>query len=54
MQLMKDLHQPVDYVVPLYYDNQLAISLAENSIFHARTKHVKVHYYFIREKGLAR
>ena len=54
MQLMKDVHQPVDYVVPLYYDSQLAISLVENSIFHARTKHVKVHYYFIREKGLAR
>ncbi|XP_042443979.1 filament-like plant protein 7 [Zingiber officinale] len=47
-----DLHQPVDYAVPIYYDNQSAIRLAENPIFHARTKHVEVHYHFIREKVL--
>ncbi|KAJ8747772.1 hypothetical protein K2173_011424 [Erythroxylum novogranatense] len=52
VQLMKDLHQPIDYAVPLYCDNQSAIRLAENPIFHARTKHVEVHYHFIREKVL--
>lgn len=52
IQLMNNLHQPVDYVVPLYCDNQSAICLAENPIFHARTKHVEVHYHFIREKVL--
>ncbi|KAM1206869.1 hypothetical protein EV1_007562 [Malus domestica] len=52
IQLMNNLHQSVDYVVPLYCDNQSAIRLAENPIFHARTKHVKVHYHFIREKVL--
>ena len=35
-----------------YYDNQSAIRLAENLVFHARTKHVEVHYHFIREKVL--
>ncbi len=30
IQLMKNLHQPVDYAVPLYCDNQSAIRLAEN------------------------
>ncbi|KAM1471212.1 hypothetical protein ACFXTN_038164 [Malus domestica] len=52
VQLMSDLHQPVDYPVPLYCDNQSAIRLAKNPVFHARTKHVEVHYHFIREKVL--
>ena len=52
VQLMSDLHQPMDYVVMLYCDNQSAIRLAENPVFHARTKHVEVHYHFIREKVL--
>lgn len=50
-QLMKDLHQPVSYT-QLYCDNQSAIRIAENPICHARTKHVEVHYYFVREKVL--
>jgi len=29
-----------------------AISLAKNPIFLARTKHVEIHYHFIREKVL--
>ena len=29
IQLMNNLYQPVDYVIPLYCDNQLAICLAE-------------------------
>ena len=52
IRLMNDLHQPVDYAVPLYCDNQSAIRLAENPVFHARTKHVEVHYHFIRKKVL--
>ena len=51
-QLLKDLHQPVDYGVMLSCDNQSAIRLAENPVFHARTKHVEVHYHFVREKVL--
>ncbi|CAL9028013.1 unnamed protein product [Prunus brigantina] len=51
-QLMNDLHQMVDYSVPLYCDNQSAVRLAENPVFHARTKHVEIHYHFIREKVL--
>lgn len=50
--MIKDLQQPVGYAVPLYSDNQSAIFLAENPVFHARTKHVEIHYHFIREKVL--
>nr|GEV45153.1 uncharacterized mitochondrial protein AtMg00810-like [Tanacetum cinerariifolium] len=53
MLLLKELHQPTNYSVPLYCDNLSAIRLAENSVFHARTKHVEVHYHFIREKVFA-
>ena len=52
MQLMKDLHQLVDYIVLLYSDNQSVISLAENPVFNARTKHMEVHYHFIKERIL--
>ena len=30
IRLMNDLHQPVDYAIPLYCDNQSAVRLAEN------------------------
>ncbi|XP_030479071.1 uncharacterized mitochondrial protein AtMg00810-like [Cannabis sativa] len=52
IQLMKDLHQSINFAVPLYCDNQYDIHLAENLVFHARTKHVEVHYHFLREKVL--
>ena len=49
---MGNLHQTIDYAVPLHCDNQSAIRLAENPEFHARTKQVEVHYHFVREKVL--
>lgn len=52
VQLMNNLHQLVDYEVSMYCDNQSTIRLAENIVFHARTKHVEVYYHFIREKVL--
>ena len=52
IQLIHDLYQPVDYAMPLYCNNQSAIRLAKNPVFHARTKHVEVYYHFIREKVL--
>ena len=49
---MEDLYLKVDYTVPLHCDNQSAVPLAENLVFHARTKNVEVHYHFIIEKVL--
>ncbi|MCO5614224.1 hypothetical protein L7F22_068504 [Adiantum nelumboides] len=39
--------------VTIYCDNISSIMLAKNSVYHARTKHIEVHYHFIREKVLA-
>ena len=34
----------------VYTDSQSAIELAKNPTYHARTKHVDIRYYFVREK----
>lgn len=33
----------------LVCDNQEAIHIASNPVFHVKTKHVKVEYHFVRE-----
>ena len=35
--------------VVLYIDNKSAIDLAKNPVFHGRSKHIDIHYHFIRE-----
>jgi hypothetical protein len=40
--------------IGIYYDNINSILLANNPVYHARTKHIEVHYHFIREKVLAK
>jgi len=44
----------VDVIVVIYYDNINSILLANNPVYHARTKHIEMHYHFIREKVLTR
>jgi hypothetical protein len=44
----------VDAPVVIYYDNISSILLVNNPVYHARTKHIEVHYHFIREKFLAK
>lgn len=51
-QLLLDLSIPSSQPHVLWCDNQFAISLASNPVYHARTKHVEVDYHFIREKVL--
>ena len=33
----------------IFEDNQGAISMAKNPVFHKRTKHVQIRYHFVRE-----
>ncbi len=40
--------------IVIYCDNISSILLANNPVYHARTKHIEVHYHFIREKVLAK
>ncbi len=44
----------MDAPVTIYYDNIKSILLANNPVYHARTKHIEVHYHFIREKVLTK
>jgi hypothetical protein len=53
-KLLSDLGQSVDTHVVIYCDNISNILLANNPVYHARTKHIGVHYHFIREKVLAK
>ncbi|MCO5553848.1 hypothetical protein L7F22_007374 [Adiantum nelumboides] len=34
----------------IYTDNQSALAVVRNPIFHARTKHIEVHYHYVRER----
>lgn len=34
----------------IYSENQSAIHIAENSLFHERTKHIDIDYHVVREK----
>ena len=51
-RLLEDLLEPINKTVAIYRDNQSAIKLANNPVFHARTKHIELEHHFIREKVL--
>jgi hypothetical protein len=44
----------VDAPIVIYCDNINSILFANNLVCHARTKHIEVHYHFIRKKVLAK
>jgi len=44
----------MDTHVVIYCDNISSILLANNPVYHAKTKHIEVHYHFIKEKNLAK
>lgn len=53
-KLLADLGQSVHGAVVIYSDNISNITLANNPLYHAKTKHIEVHYQFVRKKVLAR
>lgn len=42
--------QPPPLPIILHCDNLSAIDLADNTVFHGRTKHVEIHHHWIREQ----
>ena len=48
--LLQELRFGNDGQMNLICDNQGALHIASNPVFHERTKHIEVDYHFIREK----
>ena len=46
--LIAEVFSPVDGVITLFSDNQSTIVLAKDHQYHACTKHIDVHFHFIR------
>ncbi len=44
----------MDAPIVIYCDNISSILFANNPVYHTRTKHIEVHYHFIRKKVLAK
>ncbi|KAI0528858.1 hypothetical protein KFK09_001401 [Dendrobium nobile] len=48
-RLLQDFNIPCNIPTLLYCDSVSAISLANNPVFHARTKHIEIDQHYIRE-----
>ncbi|MCO5575423.1 hypothetical protein L7F22_029224 [Adiantum nelumboides] len=53
-RLMVDLGVGQETANTIYTDSQSALAVARNPIFHVRTKHIEVHYHYVRERLSAR
>lgn len=51
-RLLGDIHNPCTKAIEFMIDNQSAIKLVRNPEFHKRSKHIDIHFHFIREKLL--
>ncbi len=50
--LISELGFLIGKVTQIWCDNSSSIKIVNNLVFHTQTKHIEVHYHFIREKLL--
>ena len=48
-KLMKNLKMIQDDATEIFVDNQAAIAISNNLVFHGQTKHFKIKYYFVKK-----
>ncbi|CAM8896326.1 unnamed protein product [Rhodiola kirilowii] len=48
-RLLKDFRVPTSLSIPLHRDNNAALHIARNSVFHERTKHVELDCHIVRQ-----
>ena len=48
--MVADLSVGQDSATTIYTDSQSALAVARNPVFHACTKHIEVHYHYVRER----
>lgn len=53
LYLLQDLHFEHPKPVTIYCDNQSALHIAANPVFHERTKHIELDCHLVRDKVLA-
>jgi hypothetical protein len=49
-KLISDLFDQTPESTTIYCDNQSCIRLSEHPVFHERSKHIEIKYYFIQDK----
>lgn len=49
MRLLSELKGTKESIVRIHIDNQSAIQLSKNPVFHDRSKHIDTRYHFIRD-----
>ena len=52
LYLLRDLHIPYDKPALMYCDNQAALHISANPVFHERSKHIEADYHIVRNKIL--
>lgn len=52
VRLLQDLNVHIRKPITLFCDNQSAIFIGKNPVFHERTKHIDIDCHFTREKVL--